>query len=126
MTLAANWIFVIFSLLIASLDLSAYTYYLRCRFKYNPMSLRQAFKSDATSPYRFGESSNSQISLLAGWAKIGLVVYALSAVATFGFLIIILTETIATGTIDNAFLDIGVFSFTIVLGIVSYAINQKS
>ena len=38
---------------------------------------------------------------------------------------IILTETISTGTIDNSLLAIGVFSFTIVLGIVSYVINQK-
>ena len=108
-TLAANWIVVIFSLLFVSLGLSAYTYYLRYRFKYDPMSLRRAFKSDATSPYRFGESSNPQI----------------SAVATLGFLMIILTETISTGTIDNSLLAIGVFSFTIVLGIVSYVINQK-
>ncbi len=91
------------------------------------MSLRRAFKSDATSPYRFGESSNPQISVLAHWAKIVLVGYALSAVAaTLGFLMIILTETISTGTIDNSLLAIGVFSFTIVLGIVSYVINQKS
>ena len=82
MTLAANWIVVIFSLLFVSLGLSAYTYYLRYRFKYDPMSLRRAFKSDATSPYRFGESSNPQISVLAHWAKIVLVGYALSAVAT--------------------------------------------
>lgn len=125
MTLAANWIVVIFSLLFVSLGLSAYTYYLRYRFKYDPMSLRRAFKSDATSPYRFGESSNPQTSVLAHWAKIVLVGYALSAVATLGFLMIILTETISTGTIDNSLLAIGVFSFTIVLGIVSYVINQK-
>lgn len=125
MTLAANWIVVIFSLLFVSLGLSAYMYYLRYRFKYDPMSLRRAFKSDATSPYRFGESSNPQISVLAHWAKIVLVGYALSAVATLGFLMIILTETISTGTIDNSLLAIGVFSFTIVLGIVSYVINQK-
>lgn len=68
------------------------------------MSLRRAFKSDATSPYRFGESSNPQISVLAHWAKIVLVGYALSAVATLGFLMIILTETISTGTIDNSLL----------------------
>ncbi|RDG23117.1 hypothetical protein DQM17_09490 [Lacticaseibacillus paracasei] len=63
--------------------------------------------------------------MLAHWAKIVLVGYALSAVATLGFLMIILTETISTGTIDNSLLAIGVFSFIIVLGIVSYAINQK-
>ena len=89
MTLAANWIVVIFSLLFVSLGLSAYTYYLRYRFKYDPMSLRRAFKNDATSPYRFGESSNPQISVLAHWAKIVLVGYALSAVATLGFLMIL-------------------------------------
>ena len=50
------------------------------------MSLRRAFKSDATSPYRFGESSNPQISVLAHWAKIVLVGYALSAVATLGWM----------------------------------------
>lgn len=120
-----NWLPLFLLLILVSFSLSFYTLYLRRKFNFNPISMKKVFKSPATSPYRFGEVSNSKIRTLAKWEKIALVLYSLSGLSTFVFLISIFIEFSSEGSIDNAFIGIIVVSFTFFCGTSSYVIEQK-
>ncbi|TLF39088.1 hypothetical protein FEI15_08630 [Lacticaseibacillus zeae] len=120
-----GWLLWIVLVLLISICLSSYVYYLKRTLKYNPFNLKGIFKSSVNTPYRFGERDNTQISRLARWEKIALVIYILGGLSTFVVFIMLFSEWVSYHAIENSLLSIGITSVTFCFGIAFYALSQK-